>query len=99
MSHFDENHPISSFVDQYKLYLRGTQGTMTSDRIKKLNELGFVWDPRKAEQKPNAVGSPDTDDDYDENDDENDDDNVDDDDYDDYYDYDNIDSSGSFSSS
>ncbi len=64
---------------------------MTSDRIKKLNELGFVWDPRKADQKPKAVGSPDTDDD----DDEDDDDDVDDNDDEDY-DYDYIDSTGIF---
>jgi hypothetical protein len=44
---------------------------MTSDRIKKLDDLGFVWDPRKAEQKPKALGSADTDDDDDDDDDEN----------------------------
>jgi hypothetical protein len=76
------------------MYERGMPGTMTADRIKKLNEIGFVWNPRKADQKPKAVGSPDT-----EEEEEVDDDDIDDNgDYDEI-DGDNIDWTGNFTSS
>lgn len=50
---------------QYKLFLREKEGTMTLHRIQKLNQIGFVWDPRKADRKLKAPGSPASDDDED----------------------------------
>ncbi|KAG7357344.1 helicase domain protein [Nitzschia inconspicua] len=49
---------IKSQRRQYKLFQRGKQGTMTEERVAKLNELGFVWDPRSTafseDKKPRA---------------------------------------------
>ena len=56
-SHFPENNTLSVWVKsqrrQYKLFFRGQPSTMTRERIQKLSDVGFVWDPRKLLCAPN----------------------------------------------
>jgi hypothetical protein len=56
-SAWKENRKLSVWVKsqrrQYKLFRRGeNRSTMTQDRIDKLTDLGFVWNPRSMELGP-----------------------------------------------
>ena len=50
-ANFKENHQLAIWVKcqrrQYKLFCDGKRSNMTQERITKLVDLGFVWNPRK----------------------------------------------------
>jgi hypothetical protein len=61
-SSYAENVKLSIWVKsqrrQYKLFRRGERkSTMTPDRIDKLTNIGFVWNPRNMELGPRQVSS------------------------------------------
>ena len=53
---FPDNPPLSIWVKcqrrQYKLFLRNKGSNLTEERISKLNQLGFIWNPRKLKTVP-----------------------------------------------
>ena len=50
-ANFKENHQLAIWVKcqrrQYKLFCDGKRSNMNQERIAKLEDLGFVWNPRK----------------------------------------------------
>jgi len=49
---YEDNMPLARWVKrqryQYKLLQDGTHSTLTSDRVKALDEIGFIWDSQRA---------------------------------------------------
>lgn len=59
---YPPNAPLSTWVKcqrrQYKLFMKGQQSNMTLERIKALNDLGFVWDRSNGKRnKPSESSS------------------------------------------
>ena len=52
---YTKNKPLRNWVEkqryQHKLYKEGKHSSMTKDRIKSLNELGFVWKIKERKKK------------------------------------------------
>lgn len=57
-SKFPENHQLAIWVKcqrrQFKIYTAGKKSNLTLERVDKLKELGFVWDPRLFKRKSNS---------------------------------------------
>jgi hypothetical protein len=42
---YEKNKKLAKWVSRQRVYQK--QGKLDADKIKRLDELGFVWDPRK----------------------------------------------------